>query len=92
MALHTRTLRILLRPDGRFVIESAILDHGPLGIAGTLNQTIRIAVREATALCRKHRCRVVIAVQKQSGHFQQEQIVNPPVLIRRNPRLAKVSN
>jgi hypothetical protein len=86
MTTTTRTLRIHRRPDGRFVTEGENPGESPLGVDGSLGQAIGTAVREAIAMSRMEHCRVIIAVEKPNGRYQQEQIINPPVIIRRNPR------
>jgi hypothetical protein len=91
MKTLTRTLKILRRSDGRFVTQGESPADSPLGVDSSISQAIGTAVREATALSREQRCRVVIAIQEPSGHFRQEQIVNPPLKIRRNPRPALAS-
>jgi len=88
MTTRTRTLRILRRPDGRFVTEGPMPMNTILGVDSSLSQAIGSAVCEATALSRDQRCRVVIAVQQPNGRFQQDQIINPPVHIRKKPRPA----
>jgi hypothetical protein len=76
-------LRIERRDDGKFVTKSPNPNDNPLGVGANLNQAIGAAVREATALSREARCPVTIMVEQQNGRFKREQIVNPPVAVRR---------
>jgi hypothetical protein len=92
MSAQLRTLRILRRPDGRFVTNGANPEENPLGVDTSLAQAIGTAVREATRLSRGDGCRVAIDVELANGYFRRDQIVNPPLLMRRNPRPAKPRN
>jgi hypothetical protein len=54
-----------------------------------VNQAIGTEVREATLLSRLEKCRVVIEVEQPNGKFKREQIISPPVSLRRNPHPAR---
>jgi hypothetical protein len=85
------TLQITRRDDGRYITQHAISgsSDSPLGVDADLNQAIGTAVREATRISQEDRCRVAIDVQLANGNFRRDQIVNPPLRIRRNPAHVK---
>jgi hypothetical protein len=83
------TLQITNRDDGRFVTERTNLGSEPLGVDSSLSQAIGTAVREATHISKHDRCRVAIDVEQPNGAFKRDQIINPPLAIRRNPRPKK---
>jgi hypothetical protein len=83
------TLQITRRRDGRFVTKRANSGDDPLGVDSSLSQALVTAVREATRISRENRCRVAIDVELANGNFRRDQIVNPPLLMRRKLRLVK---
>ena len=85
------TIKITRRDDGRYVTQHAISgsSDSPLGVDADLNQALGTAVREATRISREDRVRVAIDVELANGNFRRDQIVNPPLLIRRKPGLVK---
>ena len=87
----TLTLQILRRSDGRYLTTKAGSGDDPLAVDGNLDQAIGTAVREATKISQDEECRVAIDVELANGHFRRDQIINPPVQIRRKPSPAKVS-
>jgi hypothetical protein len=77
------TLKITRRDDGRYVTQQSGSSDGPLGVDADLNQALGTAVREATRISREAKCRVAIDVELANGNFRRDQIVNPPLRIRR---------
>lgn len=86
----TLTLQIRRRSDGRYLTTNAGSGDGPLGVDGNLNQAIGTAVREATKISDDEQCRVAIDVELANGNFRRDQIINPPLQIRRKSRPAKL--
>jgi hypothetical protein len=88
MAPPILTLQIRRRADGQF-ITVANDPNSPLGVDTSLSQALGTAVREATRISKDDRQRVAIDVELANGNFRRDQIVNPPLLLRKNPRPAK---
>ena len=86
MRTKTYTLRIEERSDGRFITSGEIPAGISLGVDSTLSKAIDVAIREATLLSRRNGWQIGIEVEQDRGGFKLEQIVNPPLKIRRNPR------
>jgi hypothetical protein len=83
-------VRVLRHPDGKFLLVGDTPDDGPLGVSASVDQAIGTAVREATGRSRTEGCRVLLQIEPPNGTFKTEQIVNPPVAVRHNPRTAKL--
>jgi hypothetical protein len=83
MVTQTLTLQISRRPDGQFVTMS---QASVLATDISVGKAIASAIREGITISRERRCRVVIAIQQPGGQFRDEQIINPPVKVRQNPR------
>ena len=73
----------IVEEDNKFVIGTNNPKADPIGVAPDIGQAIGTAIREAKEMCREWKVRVAILVQQNSGTFRVEQIVNPPVSIRR---------
>jgi hypothetical protein len=86
MATSMLTLQITKRADGRFITKRIHSADDPLGVDSSLNQALGTAVREATRISKEDRCRVAIDVETATGNFRRDQIINPPLRVRRNPR------
>jgi hypothetical protein len=84
MATSIITLHIMRRADGRFATQCPNNRDAALGVDASLEQALKIAVREATRISKEERCRVAIDVELASGSFRRDQIVNLPLRIRRN--------
>ena len=85
MAVPILTIQIRRSADGRFITVGNDTDS-PLGVDASLSQALGTAVREATRISKDDRRRVAIDVELANGNFRRDQIVNPPLLIRRSPR------
>ena len=80
------TVQIVRRSDGHYLTKKTQNGDDPLGVDGNLNQAIGTAVREATRISHDEQCRVAIDVELANGNFRRDQIINPPLKIRRKPR------
>ena len=84
-----QALLVSKRADGRFATTLQGAKDSPLGVDPSIDRAIGTAVREAILISRADRISVAIDVEDADGRVRRDQIVRPPLKLRRNPGASK---